>query len=119
MLECTQQEMGRLVESWLLQVRPALFYNIQLVAYIKYSKVYVSNHQKQLNFLDYKCHLVACSGGKRDGCNSGPDQFQVDKDVQVRRDYPSFSQIKKVINENSKYSSTFWLILHNVDNDNF
>ena len=35
MLECTQQEMGRLVESWLLQVRPASFYNIQLVVYIK------------------------------------------------------------------------------------
>ena len=64
----------------------------------------MSNEQKQLNFLDYKCHLVACSRGKRDGCNSGTDQFQVDKDVQVRRDYPSFSQIKKVINENSKYS---------------
>ena len=54
-------------------------------------------------FLDYSCHLVQCSGGARDsGCNSDTDQFQVDKDVQVNRDYPSFSQIKRVINENSK-----------------
>ena len=65
----------------------------------------MANQLLQLNFLDYKCHLVACSRGKKDsGCNSGTDQFQVDKDVQVKRDYPSFSQIKKVINENSKYS---------------
>ena len=57
-----------------------------------------------LHFLDYNCHLVKCSGGNRDQCNKDYDQFQVDKDVQVKRDYPSFSQIKKVINENSKCS---------------
>ena len=47
---------------------------------------------------------MKCSGGNRDQCNKDYDQFQVDKDVQVNRDYPSFSQIKKVINENSKCS---------------
>ena len=57
-----------------------------------------------ITFLDYNCHLVKCSGGSRDQCNKDYDQFQVDKDVQVNRDYPSFSQIKKVINENSKCS---------------
>ena len=71
----------------------------------------MSNHLEfSLRFLDYSCHLVQCSGGTKDsGCNSDTDQFQVDKDVQVNRDYPSFSQIKRVINENSKCIFSFYI----------
>ena len=55
-------------------------------------------------FVDEVCHLVRCDDPHRtpeEGCGGN------EKDVwsyadQLIRDYPSFGQIRKVVNENSK-----------------
>ena len=62
-------------------------------------------------FVDEVCHLVRCGPGRtpEEGCGGN------EKDVwsyadQLIRDYPSFGQIRKVVNENSKQIITIRLL---------
>ena len=64
----------------------------------------------------YQCHLIKCTQSKDEdpeGCTSFQNQGVMSYKDQLKRDYPSFSQIRSVINENSKftYLVTFWYIL--------
>ena len=53
-------------------------------------------------FLDEKCHLVRCGPNRtpEEGCGGETDVWSYAD--QLIRDYPSFGQIRKVVNDNSK-----------------
>ena len=53
------------------------------------------------NFVDDVCHLVRCGPDRtpEEGCGGETDVWSYAD--QLIRDYPSFGQIRKVVNENS------------------
>ena len=58
-----------------------------------------------LKIVDYRCHLIKCkkdNGVDPEGCIDFENTNVMSYKDQLKRDYPSFSQIKKIINENSK-----------------
>ena len=59
-------------------------------------------------FLDYNCHLRKCTrADEKDGCKAGIRTY---KD-ELKRDYPSFGQVRAAINKNSKSSKNYKLAL--------
>ena len=55
--------------------------------------------------IGYRCHLKKCTSSLKEdpeGCTSFKNQGVMSYRDQLRRDYPSFSQIRSVINQNSK-----------------
>ena len=52
---------------------------------------------------DYSCHLTKClRGDKREVCGEFTKNHIWSYDAQIKRDYPSFGQIRAAINDNSK-----------------
>ena len=50
-------------------------------------------------FQDYNCHLRRCTkDDEKEGCKEGIWTYE----DQLKRDYPSFGQIRAAINQNSK-----------------
>lgn len=71
--------------------------NLELSIYSKYLP-------HLIYFIDEACHLVFCPPGNTktlEGCAGSENVYSYAD--QLTRDYPSFSQVRKVINEKSKF----------------
>ena len=61
-------------------------------------------YHKIRHFVDEVCHLVPCGPDRtpEEGCGGETDVWSYAD--QLIRDYPSFGQIRKVVNEHSKHT---------------
>ena len=67
---------------------------------------------------DYKCHLKQCPSelaSDPEGCIALDNDNVLTYKDQLKRDYPSYSQIRKIINDNSK--SCLWLLFLAIARD--